>query len=116
MRYSGLRFASILLRIFGWFLLAASIIGFLGFLIELINQHFQPVYLPGLDMVTISIISSMLAFGFLSGLWFLAFGEVMKVFVDIARNTEHLSYIAQDTNYFYDRFKVLPTRADDRRA
>jgi len=115
MRYSGLRFISILLRIFGWILIAASVIGFSGFLIELINEHFQPYVAPGLNTMTISIISSVLAFSLMSGLWFLAFGELMKLFLDIARNTEHLSYIAQDTNYFYDRFKAIPSQSDDRR-
>src|SRR5580700_8710026 len=103
MRYFGPRFISILLRVFGWVLIVASVIGFSGFLIELVNEHFQPYFAPGLNTMTISIISSALVFGLMSGISFLAFGELMKVFVDIARNTENLAYIAQDTNYFYDR-------------
>jgi hypothetical protein len=112
-RYPALRFISYLLRVFGWLSISLGIIGFIAALSGIgqpVNQY-QNLGYGNLGNIVTSLIVSVSIFAFMSGLYFLAFGEIMKVLVDIALNTETLPAIAQDTNYFYERFTTPPQQA-----
>src|SRR5258708_4702799 len=92
--YAGLRFTSFLLRAVG----SLSIVFSLIILLVGINAGQQigiNVGYPGGPFVT-SILISISAFFFMWGLFVLAFGEVLKVLVDIALNTAPLPNIAAD--------------------
>lgn len=108
-RYPALRVVSYFLRLFGWVLISLGLLGFIAVfsgLGHVINQYAGEIGYGQLGGVMTALIISLSMFIFMSGLSYLAFGEIIKVFVDIALNTEPLLEIAQDTNYFYERLST----------
>ena len=102
--YVGLRLISGVLRLVGWLSILLSILVFavaaggadrLGLHVGNLNDQIRPLF---------TSIGLLMSFSFFTwGLFTLAFGELLKVLVDIAFNTAILPNIAEDTNYFYER-------------
>ena len=103
--YVALRLISGLLRLVGW---VSIIIGLVVFIAALsaagqIASQFENL---GYNQIGQMVTSILLVFSFsffIWGLFTLAFGEILKVLVDIALNTATLPNIADNTNYFYQR-------------
>lgn len=97
-RYPALRSSASMLRFFGGLAFIAGIL-ILAYAFTMSRDY-------GFNIVFISILVSAGTFCLMSGLWFTAFGELIKVFVDIALNTEPLTNIAEDTHWFYERLSA----------
>jgi hypothetical protein len=84
-KYPALRVISFIIRLVGWLLLIIGIIG-IAVVVLIVNnganldQNLAEAIRIG--VLTISSVSS-----FLSGIFIIALGELIKVAVDIARNT-----------------------------
>ena len=93
MKYPALRFVSFFIRLIGWLLLIAGaiatliLVGAMTGISDQLGIHI-PLYLPMFAPISLGTL--------LSGLWFLAFGELVKVFVDIALNTSQLVTLARE--------------------
>jgi hypothetical protein len=97
--YPALRVISFLLRMFGWIAIGVGVCCFLV-VFGLVGSNLNAVITKGISSgfspFLISIMTPTGIFFVMVGLWNLAIGEGLKVFVDIALNTEPLKKIAQD--------------------
>ena len=117
--YPALRIISALLRLVGWCsLILAVFIFFVGISAgPQLNHYFNNTpYGGGAGALVTSLVVSIALSFFMAGLWNLAIGEALKVFVDIALNTEVLKDVAADTNYFYERLAQPSNQTEQTQA
>jgi hypothetical protein len=86
MKYPALRVISFLIRMLGWLLILLGLLALLTWILEQ-TGHLplaadDPTYEPIFSYGGITAL--------ILGLCLLAFGELIKVFIDIALNTSHL--------------------------
>lgn len=117
-KYAGLRSISYLLRAIGWLAILLGIFGLIvvgfGQMDNVARQFGIILGFGNLGLPVNWIIISVSISGLTWGILVLAFGELIRVLVDIALNTEPLPAIAQDTNYFYERFSTPPQQVPTR--
>jgi hypothetical protein len=104
--YPALRLISFLLRVFGWLAIGVGVCCFLvvlGLVGSNLNALITEGISSGFSPFFISIMTPTGIFFVMVGLWNLAIGEGLKVFVDIALNTEPLRTSAQDWSPFRPR-------------
>jgi hypothetical protein len=97
--YPALRLISALLRIFGWLSIVVSALCFLtafGLAGNSLRTTISDGTYSEFSPFFISVMSSIGMFFAMLGLWNLAVGESIKVFVDIALNTTALKMMAQE--------------------
>jgi hypothetical protein len=99
MPYPALRLISFLLKVVGWVAIVLGVcclsvtFGFVGSNMKALIGGGMP---SDVSPIFISVVTSIGIFLFIVGLWNLAIGEGIKVFIDIALNTEPLRHITQD--------------------
>lgn len=101
MQYGGARFISLTLRVVGWLLLVP------GLLLAM---------LTGVDSFT-QIVGG--CFAVVSGLIFIALGELLQVLSDIATNTAPIAEMveyARNTNAFFVRILAKANQKDEPKA
>jgi hypothetical protein len=86
MKYPALRFISFVIRLFGWLFLIVGLFG-LGVTAGAVIGPMFGVYLPVSVSISLGVFFAVSLSVFFVGLWTLAFGELIKVLVDIALNT-----------------------------
>lgn len=105
-RYAGLRVISSVLRVVGWLTLMVSLIALIGALGTFSATSATPGQSGWLS--GIGALGALGAVGFafssaISGIQMIAFGEIIRVLVDIAVNTGRLDEVSADTGFFRQR-------------
>jgi hypothetical protein len=108
--YWALRFIATVLTILGWLTI---VFGLFALFIFIIGGHQTSGMGVGTSLATV-IAYSIFAWIIISGVVFVAAGEVIKAFIEIAKNCTSLPLIEDNTHRMVEFFELMAKRGDQR--
>src|ERR1700722_5704054 len=107
-KYLALRFTSLCLRIIGWLFFILAMLAFL--VLAVVFAVAESQHLPILSLIATPLVMPFVVAAFVIGLMCIAFGETIKLFIDIAYDTEQISDTIRQIEHAQSEPKAQPQR------